>query len=40
LSRPQTLNGAMRWKQDIDAKIRLNDGKSLIPALLIANKVL
>jgi hypothetical protein len=40
LSHPKTLNEAIKWKKDIDANIRLNDGESLIPTLLIANKVL
>jgi hypothetical protein len=40
LSRPETLDEAIKWKNKIDANIRLNDGESLIPTLLIANKVL
>lgn len=36
--RPETLDGAFRWKKDMDTKLALNNEQP-IPAILIANKV-
>lgn len=37
-SRMSTFDGVMKWKQDLDEKVRLVDG-SPIPVVLLANKV-
>ncbi|KAJ1350990.1 Ras, variant 2 [Parelaphostrongylus tenuis] len=36
-TREQTLEGACRWKADLDQKVTLADG-SHVPAILVANK--
>ena len=38
LSRPKTLQGALKWKEDIESKVRLPNGE-VIPIVLLANKV-
>lgn len=38
VSRSATFDGVTKWKADLDAKIRLTDGRP-IPAVLLANKV-
>lgn len=37
LGDPKTFNSVMRWKADLDAKVRLPNGDN-IPCLLVANK--
>ena len=37
VSRPQTLESVIKWKQDIDLKVMLNNEP--IPCVLLANKV-
>ncbi|KAG5188425.1 P-loop containing nucleoside triphosphate hydrolase protein [Tribonema minus] len=37
ITRPATFDGVAKWKADLDAKVLLEDGKSL-PAVLIGNK--
>lgn len=37
-TRAATYEGALRWKADLDQKVRLADGGT-IPAILLANKV-
>lgn len=37
-TRPDTYMGAVRWKNDLDSKISLANGKP-VPAILVANKV-
>ena len=38
VNKPQTFNGVLKWKHDLDTKICLADGFP-IPCLLLANKV-
>lgn len=38
VQRPGTLDAAQKWKQDVDSKVALADGRR-IPCLLLANKV-
>eukprot|EP01138_Halocafeteria_seosinensis_P012451 gb/GECG01012723.1/.p1 GENE.gb/GECG01012723.1/~~gb/GECG01012723.1/.p1 ORF type:complete len:213 (+),score=35.34 gb/GECG01012723.1/:1-639(+) len=37
VSRPETLNGAAKWKSEIDSKVKLPNGEPL-PVMLLANK--
>ncbi|KAI1716537.1 ras family domain-containing protein [Ditylenchus destructor] len=37
VKRHETLNGAFRWKKDLDSKLLLDDGQP-IPSVLVANK--
>jgi GTPase SAR1 family protein len=37
LSRQATLESVLKWKSDIDEKVRLKNGAS-IPTILLANK--
>jgi len=37
LTRPKTLQGALKWKEDIESKVRLPNG-DVIPVVLLANK--
>lgn len=37
-TRERTIEGALRWKTDLDQKVTLADG-SPVPAILLANKV-
>jgi GTPase SAR1 family protein len=39
VTRPQTFDNVQHWKNDIDKKITLPDGKP-IPCVLLANKVI
>lgn len=38
ISRPSTFDTVIKWKQDLDAKVSLEDGTP-IPCVLLANKV-
>lgn len=38
VTRPATFDAVVKWKQDLDAKVSLEDG-SPIPCVLLANKV-
>jgi len=38
VTRPATFEAVAKWKQDLDAKVSLEDG-SPIPCVLLANKV-
>lgn len=38
LTRIKTFEAALKWKQDIDSKVTLPNGK-VIPVVLLANKV-
>ena len=38
VTRPNTFEGVLKWKNDIDEKVTLPDG-SRIPVILLANKV-
>ena len=38
VSRPQTFEAVLKWKNDLDSKVCLPDGSN-IPCLLLANKV-
>ena len=38
LSRSETLDAAIAWKEELDAKVQLTDGTEL-PCFLLANKV-
>lgn len=37
VNRPRTFDSVMKWKEDLNAKVRLSDGSN-IPCLLLANK--
>lgn len=39
VSRPETLQHTINWKEDLDRKVSMADG-SPIPCVLLANKVL
>ena len=38
LTRPETLEAVIRWKEELDTKVHGSDGQ-LIPCFLLANKV-
>ena len=38
VTNPETLKGALTWKQDLDEKVMLPSGSS-VPAVLLGNKV-
>ncbi|RKP18332.1 ras-domain-containing protein, partial [Rozella allomycis CSF55] len=38
VTRPTTLEGVLKWKRDVDDKVRFKDGSN-IPVVLIANKM-
>jgi len=38
VTRPATFDAVAKWKQDLDAKVSLEDGTP-IPCVLLANKV-
>ncbi len=38
ITRAATFDGVTKWKNDLDSKVRLTDGRS-IPAVLLGNKV-
>ncbi|CAI5454871.1 unnamed protein product [Caenorhabditis angaria] len=38
-TRERTIEGALRWKSDLDQKVTLADG-SPVPAILLANKII
>lgn len=38
VTRPATFDAVVKWKQDLDAKVSLEDGTP-IPCVLLANKV-
>jgi Ras-related protein Rab-32 len=40
VTRQSTLKNIKKWKEDLDAKVRLEDAnKSTLPVILLANKV-
>ena len=39
VTRQNTLDGAIKWKSDIDSKITLSDTDQPIPVILLANKI-
>jgi len=38
VTRRATFDSAIKWKEDLDAKVRLSDGRK-IPCVLLGNKV-
>ena len=40
VTRKDSFDAVMKWKLDLDRKVHLSDGKTPIPCVLLANKVI